>query len=73
VRVEGHTDETGSRERNIQLSKERANSVRNHILQRGVKPERVGAEGFGPDRPLTKEKDPNSLAKNRRVAFIVEQ
>ena len=73
VRVEGHTDETGSRERNIQLSKERANSVRSHILKRGVKPERVSAEGFGPDRPLAQGKNPDSLAKNRRVEFIVEQ
>ncbi len=73
VRIEGHTDETGSRDRNIQLSKGRANSVRNHLIKRGVKPERVSAEGFGPDRPLVQGKDPDSLAKNRRVEFIVEQ
>jgi OmpA-OmpF porin, OOP family len=73
VRVEGHTDETGSRERNLELSKDRANSVRNHILRRGVKPERVTAEGFGEERPLARGKDPASLAKNRRVEFIVDQ
>jgi len=73
VRVEGHTDETGTRERNLELSKERAASVREYLISRGVKPERLVAEGYGETRPLTTAKDPASLAKNRRVAFIVEQ
>jgi OOP family OmpA-OmpF porin len=73
VRVEGHTDETGTRERNIQLSKERAASVREYLISRGVKPERLTSEGYGPDRPLAKGNDPESLAKNRRVEFIVQQ
>jgi outer membrane protein OmpA-like peptidoglycan-associated protein len=73
VRVEGHTDETGTRERNIQLSKERAASVREYLIRRGVKPNRLTSEGYGPDRPLAKGTDPDSLAKNRRVEFVVEQ
>jgi OOP family OmpA-OmpF porin len=73
VRVEGHTDETGTREHNLELSKERAASVREYIIARGVKPDRLRAEGYGETRPLTNGKDPESLAKNRRVAFIVEQ
>ncbi len=73
VRVEGHTDETGARDRNLQLSKERANSVREYLIARGVKPDRLTSEGYGETRPLTTGKDPESLAKNRRVAFIVEQ
>jgi outer membrane protein OmpA-like peptidoglycan-associated protein len=73
VRVEGHTDETGTRERNLELSKERANTVREYLIARGVKPARLSSEGYGETRPLTSGKDPESLAKNRRVAFIVEQ
>ncbi len=73
VRVEGHTDETGTHELNMQLSRERAASVRQYIVNRGVKPERLTAAGYGPDRPLVKGNDPDSLAKNRRVEFIVEQ
>jgi outer membrane protein OmpA-like peptidoglycan-associated protein len=73
VRVEGHTDETGTRERNIQLSKERAAVVREYLIGRGVKPERLTSEGYGPDRPLAKGNDPDSLAKNRRVEFVVQQ
>jgi outer membrane protein OmpA-like peptidoglycan-associated protein len=73
VRVEGHTDETGTRERNLTLSKERAESVRGYLIRRGVKPERLSSEGYGETRPLAKGNDPESLAKNRRVEFIVEQ
>jgi outer membrane protein OmpA-like peptidoglycan-associated protein len=73
VRVEGHTDETGTHDLNMQLSRERAGSVRQYLINRGVKAERLSAAGYGPDRPLVKGTDPDSLAKNRRVEFIVEQ
>lgn len=73
VRVEGHTDETGTRERNMKLSQERADSVRDYLVKRGVKSDRLTAQGFGPDRPLAKGNSADSLAKNRRVEFIVEQ
>jgi outer membrane protein OmpA-like peptidoglycan-associated protein len=72
VRIEGHTDETGSRESNIELSKARANSVREYLIARGVRPERLRGEGYGSDRPLASGSDPASLAKNRRVEFIFE-
>ncbi|SRR6266542_506221 len=73
VRVEGHTDETGARDRNLELSKERAKSVREYLIKKGVKPDRLTSEGYGEERPLVHGKDPESLAKNRRVEFIVEQ
>lgn len=73
VRIEGHTDETGTRELNMQLSEARANSVREHLIKKGVKPERLTAKGFGPDRPLVPGKDEVARAKNRRVEFIVDQ
>lgn len=73
VRVEGHTDERGSRELNVRLSKERAAAVRAYLERRGVKRERLSDRGFGPDRPLSRGDDADSLARNRRVEFIVEQ
>jgi outer membrane protein OmpA-like peptidoglycan-associated protein len=73
VRVEGHTDETGTHELNMQLSRQRAEAVREYLVKRGVKGDRLTAVGYGPDRPLSKGTDPDSLAKNRRVEFIVEQ
>jgi OOP family OmpA-OmpF porin len=73
VRVEGHTDETGSREVNMRLSKSRAESVRQYLVNRGVASGRLTAEGYGPDKPLASGADAESLAKNRRVEFIVEE
>jgi OmpA-OmpF porin, OOP family len=73
VRIEGHTDETGSRDRNVELSKQRAHTVRTYLIDRGIAPGRLTAEGYGSDRPLVQGRDPAALAKNRRVEFIVEQ
>lgn len=73
VRVEGHTDETGSREMNQSLSESRAASVRDYLIAKGVKPERLVSKGYGEDRPIEKGDDADSLAENRRVEFIVEQ
>jgi outer membrane protein OmpA-like peptidoglycan-associated protein len=46
--------------------------VREYLIMRGVKPERLRAVGYGPDRPIATGTDPASLAKNRRVEFIFE-
>ncbi|WP_437721604.1 OmpA family protein [Sorangium sp. So ce861] len=73
VRVEGHTDETGTRELNQELSQQRADTVRKYLIQKGVSPGRLTAEGYGSDRPLAEGDDPASLAKNRRVEFVIEE
>lgn len=62
--VAGHTDGVGPRAHNLQLSCARAIAVRNHLIQQGVAPERLGAYGFGPDRPLVNQLE---SAINRRV------
>jgi len=72
MRIEGHTDETGGRDMNMRLSQERASAVRAYLIKRGVKPDRLRAEGYGPDRPIAKGNSPEALAKNRRVEFIIE-
>jgi outer membrane protein OmpA-like peptidoglycan-associated protein len=73
IRVEGHTDELGTHEYNMQLSRERAARVREYLIGRGVPAHRLSSAGYGPDRPLVKGTDPHALAKNRRVEFVVEQ
>jgi OOP family OmpA-OmpF porin len=73
VRVEGHTDDTGPRDVNVRLSKQRAEAVRQHLVKKGVNPQRLTAEGYGPDRPLVKDTTEEARAKNRRVEFVVEQ
>lgn len=72
VRVEGHTDDTGPHDVNLRLSRARAQAVRGYLVNKGVSPTRLRAEGYGPDKPLEKGTSDAVRAKNRRVEFIVE-
>ena len=67
IRVEGHTDATGSAAYNMKLSKERANSVMRFLVSQGVGQERVSAEGYGMTRPVASNKTKAGRAENRRV------
>ena len=71
VRVEGHTDDTGPRDLNVRLSKQRAEAVRQRMIRKGVSPRRLTSEGYGPDKPLEEGTSDAARAKNRRVQFIV--
>jgi outer membrane protein OmpA-like peptidoglycan-associated protein len=74
VRVEGHTDNRGSPEKNLQLSKARAAAVVAYLVKVGVAPSRLESEGYGSTQPLVPNITPAQRARNRRVAFkIVEQ
>ncbi|MBX2889367.1 MAG: OmpA family protein [Saprospiraceae bacterium] len=72
VTIEGHTDNVGDAEKNMTLSKERAQMVAAYLSQKGVAPERITANGYGGTRPLTTEDTPEAHAKNRRVEFIIQ-
>ena len=74
LRVEGHTDNRGNAEHNLQLSKARAASVVAYLVKSGVDASRLESEGFGSSQPLVPNMTPAQRAKNRRVAFkILEQ
>jgi OOP family OmpA-OmpF porin len=72
MRVEGHTDDTGPRDVNMQLSEARAHSVRRYLIARGVSPNRLNVRSYGPDRPVEEGKDADARARNRRVEFVLE-
>jgi outer membrane protein OmpA-like peptidoglycan-associated protein len=67
VEVQGHTDSAGSRQMNMNLSKNRANSVVEYLLQKGVSPGQLTSEGYGPSRPMASNDSAAGRAKNRRV------
>ncbi len=52
IRVEGHTDDVGKDDMNLDLSKRRARSVMNYLIGKGVPEERLSSEGFGEEKPL---------------------
>lgn len=68
--IDGHTDNTGTAERNRVLSRERAEAVRAALVARGIAADRLGAQGFGPDKPLAGNGDEAGRARNRRVELV---
>jgi len=72
VRVEGHTDARGRRNRNLKLSQARAEAVRNHLIElNGIEADRLQAVGYGPDRPVASNDNKRGRALNRRVEFTI--
>ena len=71
VSVEGHTDNRGNPERNLDLSKRRAASVVTWLTAHDVAAERLAADGFGSTKPIMTNKTEAGRATNRRVEFRV--
>lgn len=71
VRVEGHTDSTGSATLNQTLSENRANAVASYLIQRGVTSNRVEAVGYGFSRPIADNSTAAGRAQNRRVELLI--
>jgi len=69
-RIEGHTDNVGSKEGNIQMSQMRAESVLNYFVSRGIPKGRFTVVGLGSIEPIADNKTPDGRAKNRRVEII---
>jgi outer membrane protein OmpA-like peptidoglycan-associated protein len=73
VRIEGHTDSLGDEATNLALSQQRAEAVKQALIGRGVEPERLTAEGLGPERPIADNATPAGRAQNRRVEVYVSE
>jgi len=71
LQVEGHTDSVGSDEFNQQLSERRAGSVRDFLVQQGVREAAVSSRGFGKTQPVATNDTPEGRQRNRRVELVV--
>jgi outer membrane protein OmpA-like peptidoglycan-associated protein len=71
--VEGHTDAIGSQQKNDELSRQRAESVRDYLIGQGVEAGQIRAVGIGSRRPVADNKSPEGRANNRRVEIIVDR
>ena len=67
VRLEGNTDERGSREYNIGLGERRAQAVRQALLLQGAADSQISTVSYGAERPVDAGHDEAAWAKNRRV------
>ena len=69
--IEGHTDNTGSRELNQSLSERRAQSVANYAAQMGVDRSRMTTQGYAFDQPVADNSTEAGRAQNRRVEIAI--
>ena len=67
--IEGHTDSTGTPLSNQALSRARAEAVRMALIQRGIAPDRLQAQGLGNEQPLADNHSADGRARNRRIEF----
>jgi len=71
IRVEGHTDSTGSDATNQALSQRRAEAVMNYLISRDIPQSRISAVGLGASRPVADNSSAEGRANNRRVEIIL--
>jgi peptidoglycan-associated lipoprotein len=70
VRLEGHTDERGSREYNIGLGERRAQAVKRALMLQGVQESQITTVSYGEERPAALGNDEAAWSKNRRVEIV---
>ncbi|MEA1897200.1 MAG: OmpA family protein, partial [Bacteroidota bacterium] len=68
--VEGHTDNQGNDDFNMQLSQDRSETVMNTLVKMGISADRLSAKGWGESKPITNNASPEDRANNRRVEFV---
>lgn len=71
ITIYGHTDNTGSREINERLSKERADAVANFLVGNGISRSRITTEGLAYDQPVADNTTAEGRAQNRRVEIYI--
>jgi outer membrane protein OmpA-like peptidoglycan-associated protein len=71
VALEGHTDNTGDPAQNRQLSVDRANAVRDRLVQAGIASDRISTAGYGQDKPIASNDTAEGKARNRRTELVV--
>lgn len=71
LKLAGHTDNTGSMQTNLRLSKERAEAVKSYLVSKGANASRIEATGYGPNQPIATNATAEGRQQNRRVEFTL--
>jgi len=71
VEIQGYTDNIDTYEYNQKLSEERAQSVKNYLVSKGISTDRLSTIGFSKNFPIADNSTPEGRAKNRRVVFRI--
>ncbi|HUH34109.1 MAG TPA: OmpA family protein [Daejeonella sp.] len=73
IQLDGHASAEGTEEYNMQLSKDRANSVKTYLVNSGVAANKISTKGFGETRPIASNATEAGRSQNRRVEFRQQQ
>lgn len=73
VLIQGHTDNVGSEQDNLDLSLRRAEAVKTYLVGGGVSAERISSEGLGENQPKATNDSDANRAQNRRVEIGIRQ
>jgi len=71
IEIGGHTDNVGSAASNLKLSQDRANTVREYLITKGIDPNRLLAKGYGMTQPVADNKTASGRAENRRTEVTI--
>jgi len=73
IRIEGHTDNIGSYQFNLNLSLKRVESVANYLISKGINPQRIELAAFSYNYPIASNQSEEGRKQNRRVAFKITE
>ena len=71
IAIQGHTDNVGDSEANLTLSSDRANGVKQLLMDFGVDSQRIEAKGYGSTKPIAPNSTADGRSKNRRTEFLI--
>ena len=73
LEIAGHTDDQGEHDELMELSQNRADAVRDALIERGISPDRLDAEGYGSTQPMMPNTSSRNRAMNQRIEFEFEE
>ena len=71
IEIHGHTDNVGNDEENLILSKNRAKTVSDYLVEHGINSSRLSSKGFGENSPIASNETEEGKALNRRTEFVI--
>lgn len=71
IELQGHTDNQGDFERNLELSKQRVETIKAYLVKQGIDPKRIQGRGYGSTRPIANNSREETRQLNRRVEFVI--
>jgi len=71
IELSGHTDNVGSESLNQKLSQERAEAVRQYLISKGIKADRLQAKGYGSKQPVASNDNAEGRQSNRRTEYEI--